>query len=191
MAALSVAQLSALEMGPCGDGDVHSNVFEAVEAGPVHQEGTAQPPQQGPFLRVAAPTHPLSHPAVQQAIRFAQGRQYHTLRGNCIQARLPTPLSSGYGSGPGSGRSEQETCFHADSSVTGAEGLRFLALCTKSNQSEGACRVYYRRPTMTELLPRTPLSECKDMGAQCVSASSTFGFACFHSWLPLASPGML
>lgn len=182
MAALSVAQLSALEMGPCGDGDVHSNVFEAVEAGPVHQEGTAQPPQQGPFLHVAAPTHPLSHPAVQQAIRFAQGRQYHTLRGNCIQARLPTPLSSGYGSR----RSEQGTCFPCRQQHNRKQALKdcvSFALCTMSSQSERACQVYHRRRTMTELLPRTPLSECKDMGVQCVVYIQhiSLGFASFHS----------
>mmetsp|Transcript_14992 Transcript_14992/g.45253 ORF Transcript_14992/g.45253 Transcript_14992/m.45253 type:complete len:405 (+) Transcript_14992:147-1361(+) len=77
-------ELSALEMGPSGDADVHSNVFEAVEAGPVHQ-GMATAPPKGPFLHIRAPTHPLAHPAVQQAIEYAQGRQYHTLRGNCIQ----------------------------------------------------------------------------------------------------------
>lgn len=80
-------------MGPSGDADVHSNVFEAVEAGPVHQ-GMATAPPKGPFLHIRAPTHPLAHPAVQQAIEYAQGRQYHTLRGNCIQVTPPDHLQS-------------------------------------------------------------------------------------------------
>lgn len=76
-------ELSALEMGPEGSADTHDNLFEAVEAGPVHQSTTIEPI--GPFLHVDVPTHPLSHPEIQQAITFAQGRKYHTLRGNCIQ----------------------------------------------------------------------------------------------------------
>ena len=58
--------VTALEMGPRGDADVTSNIFEAVEAGPVLCHA-AQPPADGrPLLHIAAPHHQLSHPAIQQ-----------------------------------------------------------------------------------------------------------------------------
>lgn len=53
-------------MGPEGSADVHDNIFEAAEAGPVHQTSVASPSGSGPFLHVDVPTHPLSHPAVQE-----------------------------------------------------------------------------------------------------------------------------
>jgi hypothetical protein len=61
-----VQGVTALEMGPRGDADVTSNIFEAVEAGPVLCHA-AQPPADGRrLLHIAAPHHQLSHPAIQQ-----------------------------------------------------------------------------------------------------------------------------
>jgi hypothetical protein len=63
-----VQGVTALEMGPRGDADVTSNIFEAVEAGPVLYHSSEQPADGRPLLHVAAPHHQLSQPAVQQVM---------------------------------------------------------------------------------------------------------------------------
>jgi hypothetical protein len=65
---MTVQGVTALEMGPRGGADMTSNIFEAVEAGPVLCH-TAQPPADGrPLLHIAAPHHQLTQPAVQRVI---------------------------------------------------------------------------------------------------------------------------
>ena len=60
--------VTALEMGPRGDADMTSNIFEAVEAGPVLCH-SAEPPADGrPLLHIDAPHHQLSDPVVQQVM---------------------------------------------------------------------------------------------------------------------------
>lgn len=72
--------VTALEMGPRGDADVTSNIFEAVEAGPVLCHA-AQPPADGrPLLHIAAPHHQLSHPAIQQVSPAVPRWQPTTIR---------------------------------------------------------------------------------------------------------------
>lgn len=77
--------LTALEMGPRGDADVASNIFEAVEAGPIVCHAAEPPADGAPLLHIAAPHHTLTDPAVQKAIEFASAQQYHTVHSNCIQ----------------------------------------------------------------------------------------------------------
>ncbi len=79
-------------MGPNGDADVASNIFEAVESGPVECHAATLPDDGSPLLHVDVPHHPLSHPAVRSAIAFAQAQQYHTVHSNWCAWRLVTRI---------------------------------------------------------------------------------------------------
>lgn len=58
--------LTALEMGPRGDADVTSNIFEAVQAGPIVCHAAAPPVDGRPLLHIAAPHHQLTQPAIRK-----------------------------------------------------------------------------------------------------------------------------
>lgn len=73
--------LTALEMGPRGDADVASNIFEAVEAGPIVCHAAEPPADGAPLLHIAAPHHTLTDPAVQKAsCKPCTSRPFHIHR---------------------------------------------------------------------------------------------------------------